>query len=91
MFIFPSRHEGLGSILLDAMDFGLPILGSNMGGIPELIEDGVNGFLVDVNNIQVYKDALYKIYRDKELRANSLWVILENLMIATKVSNKSLN
>ena len=70
VFIFPSRHEGLGSILLDAMDFGLPILGSNIGGIPELIEDGVNGFLVDVNNIEVYKDALYKIYRDKELRAN---------------------
>ena len=68
VFIFPSRHEGLGSILLDAMDFSLPILGSNIGGIPELIEDGVNGFLVDVNNIEGYKDALNKIYRDKELR-----------------------
>ena len=68
VFIFPSRHEGLGSILLDAMDFSLPILGSNTGGIPELIEDGVNGFLVDVNNIEGYKDALNKIYRDKELR-----------------------
>jgi len=68
MFIFPSRHEGLGSILLDAMDFSLPIVGSNIGGIPELIEDGVNGFLVDVNNIEGYKNALNKIYRDKELR-----------------------
>jgi len=68
VFIFPSRHEGLGSILLDAMDFSLPIVGSNIGGIPELIEDGVNGFLVDVNNIEGYKDALNKIYRDKELR-----------------------
>tara|TARA_B100001250_G_scaffold17666_1_gene15367 strand:+ start:77 stop:1135 length:1059 start_codon:yes stop_codon:yes gene_type:complete len=68
VFIFPSRHEGLGSILLDAMDFSLPIVGSNIGGIPELIEDGINGFLVDINNIEGYKDALNKIYRDKELR-----------------------
>ena len=43
-------------------------MGSNIGGIPELIEDGVNGFLVDINNIEGYKDALNKIYRDKELR-----------------------
>ena len=37
VFLFPSRHEGLGSILLDALDFGLPIIATDVGGIPEII------------------------------------------------------
>ena len=77
VFIFPSRHEGLGSILLDAMDFGLPIIGSNEGGIPEVIEDGLNGFLVDVNNTDGYQDALHKLYSDLNLRAEIKKVNLE--------------
>ena len=42
LFLFPSRHEGLGSILLDALAFGLPIIASNVGGIPEIINHGNN-------------------------------------------------
>ena len=47
VFVFPSRHEALGSSLLDAMEFGLPIVASRVGGIPEFVEDGVNGTLID--------------------------------------------
>ena len=47
VFIFPSLHEALGSSLLDAMQFGLPIVATNVGGIPEFVEDGVNGTLID--------------------------------------------
>ena len=37
----------MGSILLDAMYFGLPIVASRVGGIPEIVEDRVNGFLME--------------------------------------------
>ena len=47
VFVFPSRHEALGSSLLDAMQFGLPIVATRVGGIPEFVEDGVNGTLID--------------------------------------------
>lgn len=47
IFLYPSLHEALGSTLLDAMQFGLPIVASNVGGIPEFVEDGVNGRLVE--------------------------------------------
>jgi glycosyltransferase involved in cell wall biosynthesis len=46
VFAFPSRGEGLGSILLDAMEFGLPIVATAVGGVPSIVRDGENGILV---------------------------------------------
>ncbi|MGD8964984.1 MAG: glycosyltransferase family 4 protein, partial [Gammaproteobacteria bacterium] len=69
VFLFPSRHEGLGSILLDALDFGLPVVATRVGGIPEVIEDGVNGFLVSVDDIGGMQEALAALAVDGELRA----------------------
>jgi len=50
-YINSSHHEALGVSLLEAMSIGLPIIGSDVGGIPEIIKDRENGFLVDFNNI----------------------------------------
>jgi glycosyltransferase involved in cell wall biosynthesis len=47
VFVFPSLHEALGSSLLDALQFGLPIVATRVGGIPEFVEDGVNGTLIE--------------------------------------------
>jgi glycosyltransferase involved in cell wall biosynthesis len=46
LFVYPSRVEGLGSTLLDAMDLGRPIVASQAGGIPEVVVDGETGLLV---------------------------------------------
>jgi len=69
VFLFPSRHEGLGSILLDAFDFGIPVVATRVGGIPEIVEDSVNGMLVDVGHIEGMRDALQALHSDIDLRA----------------------
>jgi glycosyltransferase involved in cell wall biosynthesis len=47
LFVMPSLKEGLGLALMEAMASGLPVIGSNIGGIRSLIKDGINGLLVE--------------------------------------------
>lgn len=65
VFVFPSRYEALGSSVLDAMHFGLPVVATNVGGIPEFVDDGVNGYLIEPDD----SDAL--VERVAETLANS--------------------
>lgn len=54
--ILPSSTEGLPFVLLEAMSLGIPIIASNIVGINEIIEDGKNGFLFDLENYDDYKN-----------------------------------
>jgi glycosyltransferase involved in cell wall biosynthesis len=51
-FVFPSRTETLGLVLLEAMAAGCPVIAANAGGIPDIVTDGVNGYLFDPNDEQ---------------------------------------
>lgn len=66
--VHPSYSEGLGSVILEGMCAGLPVIGSKAGGIPDIIEHNVNGLLVDPGNASQLADAIEKIARDEALR-----------------------
>jgi glycosyltransferase involved in cell wall biosynthesis len=63
----PSRSEGLPRVALEAAARGRAIVGGNRAGIPDVVEDGVNGFLVDPDDSQQLADALTQILSDRAL------------------------
>lgn len=68
IFAFPSHLEGLGTSLLDAMAMRKPIVSTTAGGIPEVIENGINGILVPPKNHELFAKALIHLIEDRELR-----------------------
>lgn len=64
LFLMSSKTEGLGTSILDAMAAGIPIVSTNAGGIPEIVEDGRNGILCDVGDAPCLSDALLELLGD---------------------------
>lgn len=62
-----SEKESFGLVLLEAMACGVPCIGTNIGGIPEVIKDQVSGFLVNVGDIQAASEKALTILEDKQL------------------------
>lgn len=67
-FLYPSRHEGLGSTLLDAMALGLPVIATRVGGIPELVRPGENGYLVEAGDVGAMASAVLALAGDEGSR-----------------------
>lgn len=68
VFILPSLSEGLPLSIIEAMAMKKPVIGSMVGGIPELIEDDKNGFLIPPNDPESLADTLLKLYENSSLR-----------------------
>lgn len=68
VLIHPTYHEGFGLSLVEAEMYGLPIIASNIGSIPEIVKDGVNGILVPVKDVQALEKAIRTIVNNSELR-----------------------
>jgi len=74
IFVLPSIHdkkgdtETLGVVLIEAMEFGVPVVATNVGGIPDVVKDGYNGLLVPEKDPDALADAIIKLIKNKELR-----------------------
>jgi glycosyltransferase involved in cell wall biosynthesis len=68
IFVLPSLKETFGIVFLEAMHYGLPIITTNVSAMPELITDGVNGFLVPPANSKKLAEAISKLIENPELR-----------------------
>lgn len=68
IFVVPSFYESFGLIYVEAMFYGKPIVACRAGGIPEVIEDGKTGILVEPNNVQALSDAILTLCENQLLR-----------------------
>lgn len=67
ILIHPAHKEGLGSVILEAMAAGLPVIASNTGGIPDIVHHDETGLLIEPGNAQALADAIERIANDKAL------------------------
>jgi glycosyltransferase involved in cell wall biosynthesis len=65
--VLPSYREALGLTILEAMALSRPIVASNVGGIPEMVEDGVTGLLVPAHDAEALAAAILRLLRDHPL------------------------
>jgi glycosyltransferase involved in cell wall biosynthesis len=68
IFIFPTLNDIFGLVNLEAMQFGLPIISTNEGAIPEIVRDNYNGFLVPRNDPEGLAAKITELVNDPELR-----------------------
>ncbi|GHT58046.1 LPS glycosyltransferase [Bacteroidia bacterium] len=64
----PSRSEGLPMAIIEAFYAGLPIVASNVGGMPEVITDNKNGFLIEIENYEQMAERLNDLLKNENLR-----------------------
>jgi glycosyltransferase involved in cell wall biosynthesis len=65
--VLPSRSEGMGRVILEAFCRNRPVIGSDVGGIADLVRDGENGLLVPPRDPRALADALVRLLSDREL------------------------
>lgn len=69
IFVQPSLSEAFSQVIMEAMGVGLPVVATNVGGANEVIESGVNGVLIEPNDVSAIADEVIRLGRDPELRA----------------------
>lgn len=68
VFFLPSYNEGMPMSVLDAMGYGLPVVSTNVGGIPKIVHDGENGYCCEAGDIKSFANGIIKLLSDKKIR-----------------------
>jgi glycosyltransferase involved in cell wall biosynthesis len=89
LFVLSSLYEGLPMALLEAMSMGKPAVAPQVGGIPEVINDGLNGFLVQPKNPEALAERILQLLQDhvlyNKMSQNAAQVVRERFSIQEMV------
>lgn len=67
VFAFPSLYEAMGKVIVEAMACETPVVASRVGGIMEIVKDGINGILVEPRNVRDLEKAILMVLQDDQL------------------------
>lgn len=87
IFVLPSYQEGMPIALLEAMSFGLPVISTRVSAIPEIIEEGKNGFLIEPGDVDSLVERICLLLENHKLRAA---MRAQNLVAARRFSLKEI-
>jgi len=73
LFVFPSLSESMGIALIEAMLLQKPVIASNVGGIPEIVNDGKNGLLVKATDVEALARGIEIMINDRKLADSLAW------------------
>jgi glycosyltransferase involved in cell wall biosynthesis len=68
IFVFPSHNEAFPLVIMEAMQWSLPVVVSTVGSIPEMVIDGSTGYLVDYTDVAQLTDRVLRLVKDRDLR-----------------------
>ena len=68
IFVAPSRYESFGIVFVEAMKFSKPVIGTNVGGIPDIVLSNKNGYLIEPESVEALVNAVIKLAGSFELR-----------------------
>jgi glycosyltransferase involved in cell wall biosynthesis len=80
LFVLPSSQEGMPVALMEAMSMGLPVVATNVGGVPDIVRDGVDGILVPAGRPDLLARALEQLCEDRDL----LWRLAEGARLRSE-------
>src|SRR6185369_7969551 len=68
LFVLASENETFGQVLIEAMACGVPVIASNVGGIPEIISDSYNGYLIPSEDSSILAQKIEVLLNDNDIR-----------------------
>lgn len=68
LFVLPTREDALGVVVLEALHCGLPVIATSVGGLPDMIINGINGLLIKPDDPSELANAILLLLKDKNLR-----------------------
>ncbi len=93
IYFLPSYNEGLPMSILEGMSYGLPIVSTNVGGIPTVISSGFNGFIYDPGSTLEFANAILKLLKNQqlctEIHKNNINMIVKKYSLEVNVSKIS--
>ena len=70
VFVLHSQEESQGIVFAEAMATGLPVVATRVGGVPDVVEDGKSGLLVDFSDVDSFAGAILELLRDNQYWEN---------------------